>query len=637
MKRFFCSMAALSVLSLSHAQNTPTPDRLLPADTLGVFTIPDMVRARHMSERSASMQLWGDPSMKAFTDKFLTKFQEEVIQPFEKESGIQLTNYLGLAQGQVTLALTRNGWTGQPDQDPGFVVLIDSKGERQRMTDTLADLKKRWIENGQPLKNDTIRGVDFSVLLISREQVEEFVEEDELDVDGQPEAVAVVDEEEIEPLPPREIFVGQSGTLLLVGTSKLDLEKILNLQFGGPVMSLAESTAFMGDYNEFFRDSIAYGWFNIEPVIEMVMKSMPEPEPGNPFAFNPDRVFRATGLSAIKTVAFSSNIQNDGEHFNVSLKVPETARQGLFRMLTFEARDAAPPSFVAEDVLSFYRVRINLRKSWEALESMLVQISPQMGGVIKMGMESIGKDKDPTFDFRAAFVGNLGDDVISWTRKPRENSLEAISNQPEIILIGSPRAEEFANAVKFLIGMVPPDLGKQEEREFLGRKIHTIDVPMGMPTAEDAAPPTQSFAFSSSGSYFALSTDIGLLEEFLRSADGDGRPLLNRTGLRVAAEKVGGMASGLFGYTNDRETMRFIYKFLTSTDGSGTGGLSGLNQFLEAAGMNDEDSEFKEWVDFSLLPPFTQIEKYFNYTVVGGRIGEAGYQMKAYSPKSPEL
>ena len=634
MKKLICSLFTCCLLAAAHAAEVPPPERLLPGDTLAVLTIPDMAKARRLNNESARMQLWNDPSLKAFKDKFLKKLNEEVIEPFEQEAGIQLTNYLNLAQGQLTLAITRNGWTGGPETSPGVMVLIDAKDQGDRMESAVDDLKTRWQDNGNPMKNESIRGVDFSVLLIEDETLEDLDVLDELeDVAPSERTDSGLDEE----AKPTEIFVGQSGSLLLVSNSRLDLEKILSLLNRGPVLSLAESTDFMPDYNRSFRDALIYGWINFEPFVDAIRESLPPGDPNNPFVPSAERIFRATGIPGMKTLAVSSSLKNDGEHLSFHVKIPENERRGLFRMMAFEPKDSAPPSFVSQDAISFARYRINMLNSWRSLEGMVSEISPQMGGMLRMSLEAVGKDKDPTFDFRRNFVENLGDDLIVWRKAPRDNTIEAMSQQPEIILLGSPNAEQLAGAFKTLLGMIPQDFAPMEERDFLGRKVWKISIPLGMPTEEGGMPAMQTISFSSNNGYVAIASDEALLEEFLRSSEGGSAGLINRSGLRFSSEKVGGMNTGLYGYTDDRATMRILYKFIASEEAGQTGGMTGLNQFLAAAGMNQNEEEFREWVDLSLLPPFETIEKYFDYTVYSGAIEPEGVHIRAFTPKPRDL
>src|SRR5687768_11844483 len=114
----------------------PSPDKLLPKDTVAVWTIPDSAKNRAVSSKAAWSQLWSSPVMKEFSDKFSAKWTANVIRPLEKELGIEFKNYQDLAQGQTTFALTLEEGAGTPTG--GLLILIDSRDQKGRLTEQLA-------------------------------------------------------------------------------------------------------------------------------------------------------------------------------------------------------------------------------------------------------------------------------------------------------------------------------------------------------------------------------------------------------------------------------------------------------------------------------------------------------------------
>src|SRR6266542_5615123 len=87
MNRNFSLFALLMGLANAIQAAVPPPEKLLPADTLGVFTVPDYAKARAAYEANASSQLWRDPAMKPFTGKLMNKVKEEFITPLERQLG----------------------------------------------------------------------------------------------------------------------------------------------------------------------------------------------------------------------------------------------------------------------------------------------------------------------------------------------------------------------------------------------------------------------------------------------------------------------------------------------------------------------------------------------------------------------
>src|SRR5882724_11250823 len=109
-------MLAMLVTARSVGGAVPPPEKLLPEDTLVVLTAPDFAKMREVYQKSQPSQLWNDPAMKPLREKFLTKWKEEFVQPLERELDVRFDDYTSLPQGQVTFALTQNGWQGQEDQ-----------------------------------------------------------------------------------------------------------------------------------------------------------------------------------------------------------------------------------------------------------------------------------------------------------------------------------------------------------------------------------------------------------------------------------------------------------------------------------------------------------------------------------------
>ena len=162
MKNLLLSLASLTLVISTSIAAVPPPERLLPEDTLGMVTVPNYSAARKNWDASAGGQLFLDPSIKPFKDKFLAKLRTDVVEPVEKEFGIKFADYSGLSRGQVTLALTRNGWEGQPDVKPGFILAIDSGDQSAKLKTNLENLKKKWTDGGKQMRTEKIREVEFT-------------------------------------------------------------------------------------------------------------------------------------------------------------------------------------------------------------------------------------------------------------------------------------------------------------------------------------------------------------------------------------------------------------------------------------------------------------------------------------------
>ncbi|HZL79765.1 MAG TPA: hypothetical protein VFC17_13090, partial [Candidatus Limnocylindrales bacterium] len=271
--------------------------------------------------------------------------------------------------------------------------------------------------------------------------------------------------------------------------------------------------------------------------------------------------------------------------------------------------------------------RLDGKQTWAELQKMIAGISPgglaSLNAVIDMA-NTFGQQKNPGFDLRTALMGNLGDDIITYQKALVGDSLVALSGPPTLFLVAVANADQTIDAVKTVAAMATPqDATKLAPREFLGHKIHTIAL---RPTRNNLTGEavTHSLYVSASGGYLALSTDTTMLEEYLRSADGKVKPLLETAGLAEAAQRVGGMGGGMFGYQNQRETMRQSFKLLKNASEAD----STMKMFPPT---------FREWVDFALLPDYGAVQKYFYMSVFAGNANADGLTMKVFTPRPPQL
>ncbi|HXJ75936.1 MAG TPA: hypothetical protein VNM37_23980, partial [Candidatus Dormibacteraeota bacterium] len=136
------------------------PEKLLPTDTVLVVTVPDYAKSKAVWQQSPSSRLLEDPSLKAFKDKLVGKLQSDLIAPLEKQLGITVADYAGLAQGQLTLALTPNDWEGNNPGPPGVLMLMDARDKSGVLKSNLATLKTKWVDSGKQVRVEKIRDVE---------------------------------------------------------------------------------------------------------------------------------------------------------------------------------------------------------------------------------------------------------------------------------------------------------------------------------------------------------------------------------------------------------------------------------------------------------------------------------------------
>ena len=628
---------ALLLGTFTAAAAVPPAEKLLPSDTLFVISAPDWTKLREVYRKSPQSQFWDDPAMKPFREKFLAKWNEEFVKPLERDLGVKLDDYYTLLQGQVTLAVTQEDWQGKDkdDGEPAFLFLLDARDKGDLLKKNLADLRKKWSDSGKPIKTEKIRDVEFFIVPLTTNDMPKTLKQ----FFPQHQPVEELGKEDSKPATTDELIIGQYDSLLIVGTTVKAVEKVVLRLTGNSAPTLAEQAGFESSRQTVFRDAPLYGWFNAKTFIEVLVRTInarensdaPSPLPIPPVG----KLIAASGLGGVKTFAFSFRDIGDGRLAEFFLAAPESGRDGLTRLLTLSPKDSSVPAFVPADVVKFQRVRIDGQKAIGTIEKMLKDISAEAlntwNFVLSNGNEA-ARINDPEYDIRKNLFGNLGDDFIAYEKLPRGDSALEKASPPSIVLIGSPNPDQLAVALKGLLVILTPEGGNPQSREFLGKKIFSVKLP-ALPMGGSSAARTLSYA--ASAGYVAFSTDAAILEEFLRSSEGQSKPLRDTAGLAEAIARVGGPSTGWLTYENESETMRALFESLRQ--GAGNTNTAGPSVLASAIPFASPEKKFKDWLDFSLLPDYDKVARYFTFGVRAGGASVDGLTFKIFSPTPSQL
>ena len=627
--RLFCWLLLMVPVGLRAA--APAAEQLLPAETLAFFTLADRDQASQYFSNSAAGLLWADPAMKPFRESVVARIQEFSFSSLERALGIPFTNFTQLIGGQVTFAVVGAGSTEGTNPAPRLALMVDVKGKSNELKTLLDGLKKEWIASGKRLKNDIVRGVEFSTFFI---QTQEF---------GSTLRMVLPDAEKADPTNNAAgaegdsslvaITVGQSGSLLLVGTDLQTLGRISTRQTESVGLALASEPAYKAVRESLTSNALASGWINVKAVIQLAFNRPDQPgaAPADlPIAFRPDRLIEATGIGAIESISFKMEGDAQGTLIEFSLHVPEADRRGLVKMIAIEPMDSAPPAFVPSSAVNFLRWRWDGQKAWATMEAMLRSISPEFAGALELGFKVISDVQGPTYDFRKSFVGNLGTDLISFQSTTNGPGATPSPLPPALFLVASPNPDQLAGAVRAAAVLlpIPPPESPVGESNSVGPKVYSLALTSGPATN------AVRLHFATNQGYLAFAMDQSSLEAFLSDQETTSPQLRDRADLVEAAKRVGGMNTGFFGYV---DLVAFARQTLTSLVEDQASVAPFLNPIAGALDPSLLGASDKPWFDFKLLPPFERISQYFHFAVFSGSSNREGMSFKYFAPTPPKL
>jgi hypothetical protein len=572
----------------------PPAEDLLPQDTVAVFTVPDVDALLAAGMKSPTALLMDDPAMKPFRDKFMGKFEAEILKPARKEMGMPLQKALALPKGQFTIAVTADGAQADDETLPAVIVLIDVKDNEELLKENIAKI----IKGRKEIRTKRIEGIDFVVFCYGEEQDR------------------------------RSLYFARYESLVIAGNSAHALGIVAANLAGGDQPCLADAPNFASDRKSHFAaDPLYFGWLDARGFVDASkriakpdMKEADEdPEISDKIdgladfgidsvfsGIEMDKVITATGIGGLKSISLATFDHPEGFFNSFHINVPESTRSGLFKMLALPSKDASIPDFVPADATTFVRSRQDLKQIWQQLQDIASGISPdaseKINGMIEM-INTLVATSDPDFDFRKSLIENLGDDTIVYT-----------SQEGEIMLVAVNDSDSF---IKGLLGLslfaTPSQEGAPEPREFLGHKIHTIHLGDGMKPEEDGGEPA-AIHFSSAAGYLAISDKSAMIEEYIRNTQTKPKGLRDMPGIAAASLHVGGTNSGYFSYENQAVTLCTVFEMVKSPM---IGALV--------------PCDLSEWLDFSLLPEPESVAKYYGISVSSARADENGITWETYS------
>lgn len=588
-------------------------EQLLPAETILMFTVKDLDQATNNFWKTSLGRLWNDDALRPTRDKSRARWTNEVNNALEKDFKIKAGDYTDLFRGQFSFGLTKPAEAGK---GPGILLLIDTKDKAETLKTNLTELRQKWADR-KP-KPEKIRDVEFISYEFAQAELQKFARI----VTGKGGDAGPDPEAETNKV---NLLVGQSQSLLIIGTLGRDLEKVLVRQSGGAIPPLAEQPAFQGNFNSLFRDAGIYGWLDFKPVFDQFMQSAGVAAAAQAKGIENlrlQKVLPALGLGELKSIALRVGMGADGYDGTLFLTVPEANRHGILKILAPPAKDASPPPFVPVDAVKFQRIRIDFAQAWDAFEKVLLKIDPSVAGVVQLLMNAAGKDKDPNFDLRKSLVESVGDDFINYEKAPKNGAPASLS------LLGARNPEQLLNGIRAIMRMLPEPIGGAplKEREVAGRKIYSVNLtPAGAP-----AQPGSELFLTANASYVAIARDIGILEEYVRSAETPPKPLRDLAGLNEAAQKVGGMNTGWFSFENQVETMRGVVE-----DAKKNPDKDADEPGYSLKLIGGQSSLIGDWIDYRDLPSYEAIAKYFYYSLLSGTATPEGISFKLAAPTPP--
>lgn len=603
----------------------PPPQELLPADALAVLTLPEVPAARAAWQGSNPGRLWADPAMTEFRQRFEGAFRQKWLAGFERESGVDLGELLGMTRGQATLAILPPlpPEPGSDDAGSNWLLLLDTRDGAAGLTQLLDKARARLATNTPPTAKALQSGEHrFTRVTIDLEPSSRANPTNASATAKSGKAAAPVEDVDEEDLR-WEICFGQVGSAFVAGPSWAAITNALPRLSGtnaGPGLSGKPSfTRLWGstlkERPAWFYLDVASVYQRLAPRLEGVFGML------SLLGADPAKVVPATGLASIKAIGGSIQSSQSGSTTDLAIEVPAAERAGLTQVMQILPLEAGLPEGIPDGVGSFQRWRIDGGAGWKALEASLKRISPQLGDLARITVESAGQVFDPNFNLQRDLVANLGNDFITFTLPPAGTNLLQLSQSGRVQMVGSANPARLTSGWKALEALVHMQAGALEFSERTGpggRKVMVASV-------AGKGGPQNAFQMIQASNHVVIASDAAAMDAYLVAATNRVAPTI--PGLAEAAAGAGGTQRGLFGFSQPRLELRPTWEALRTSD-SLAGVMPPGTTSLEAV------QTIESWADFKRLPPFEAVARYWTVQVVSGGTDADGFRFRWFSPKA---
>jgi hypothetical protein len=597
-----CPCAAVS----AQTKALPETAKLIPPETVLLVEIPDFNSLQKQFEKTSFYKFYEDPAMAPFVEDFRTKWREKVRAVGDK-LGEAIVSVGALPEGRAVLALVLNE-QAKDANDPPFLLITQWGGKTAKVKEAIDKMAEEAVNEGLHRKTEHYRDVDI-VTIIS---------------DGSKQV--------------SYSFIDDS----LIASANLDVLKFVIAHLKG-----AESPALAED-SDFSSCVKATGphhdldcYVNIKQIIKTAAAD-DEHEKKKTAITN-------LGFDNVASFGFSVGLgRQTGEPLaGKALVKINGSKRGVCKMLDAEAAVLKTPKFIPASACAMMVLNVDIKKAYEELGNIVRSFSPGTGAAMYVPLIPPSPEGEPGLELKRDIIDYMGSQII--IAQSIKKITDGNSPPPETITaiaVNNRQAIEKSLATLHSKVLAP---GKPEaKRELLGYSIYVLGpggfpffmpglTPMQAPLGQSGAQPP-SLAFTVTGNYLIFGPEAAV-ERAIRALSSSETTTLDSAEWFTLVKSAMPSNVGLVSLQDNAaaskpawEAMRKISKDTVSPDGEfsmSVGMSSSLGLLFSQTGSN--------LFNFSLLPEFDKVRKYFGVSTSYGVSRPDGFYFEFKYLDSPEL
>ncbi|HEX42192.1 MAG TPA: hypothetical protein ENN81_09045 [Phycisphaerales bacterium] len=625
-RRLWVVMVLAAVLCGTGGAAVPKTAQLLPSKTVFLVEVENFQTLWDQFKRTSFYGLYMDPAMKPFLDDFHTKRKDKASKA-DNEIVQMIFGAGTLPSGRVAgaVVLPESG-TGEP----AFVVLAEWGDKLATAREAIEKMVSQAVDDGARKSRQEYRGVEVTTITtVDAPQV------------GSGSGAAAGQETDAEASGPESVSYCFVGDCLIAGDQMPVIEFVIAHIQGAGGSTLAQSDDYRSAMKAVGPDHDADLYLNIREMVRMLTA---ESQGGQAMM-----IVENLGLDNVVSLAGALGVARQADRtsaLRLLLKV-DGAKRGICRMLDIKSSPLQVPKFFPADATSVFFLSLDVKQAFDELIATLNRFSPQYAAIAQMPFIPIDPQNGLFGDIKSAIIDNLGTDLAMAGKVSKSGSaLDPAATLSEMVVamtVGNrPMLEKSLSAVHaMMLSKGNPEM----RRELLGHTIYRIDLlslmgggemeqtmPMTM-GAEPPAPQIPTLAFTITDSHVIVGSEASVERAIRAMAGADAGTLDSAAWYRRARAAIPAMV-GLAGLSDAAAAGEHMWQQLREMDALAKGDHSELQLGMSSAGPQILFAGSEGLFDFSLLPEFDKVRKYFGLTAAYGISRQDGFffEVKVLEP-----
>jgi hypothetical protein len=589
--------------------------QLVPADTFLLVDIADFNNLMKKLEKIPLYRLYKDPAMRTFIENFRDKF----IKKLQEDDAVLKTvlDANNLPSGKLAVAMALKG-NSDDDIEPTVLVISQWGQNIAKMKDAFDKSTQKSVEQGEHKSVENYRDVNI-VILTTETPARQVPDAAHYNPDD-----AKLRMKTIPAKVAKNCYCFIDDCLIVandVDTAKFAVAHIK----GAAGSTLADNT----DYVSALADVGPYHDVDLFLNLKRFLTQ----------TYAADKTGQARmemanlGFDNLTSLACSLGINtgDDNPIYGKAILKTAGARRGILKMLETRSEPVKPPRFIPASTNSITFLNLDIKRAFDEFCSIMYGFSPAAAAALQQPLVDAGDQGQAPITLRTDIIEYLGSQIVISQSIKKPFSVSSIPTETLIAVSINNRAslEKPLSLVHKRL-MVP--LNPQPTRELLGHTIYLLG-PLGFPTMRGAAPLDSSACqtdLAEGGPQTGPRREAPLVRTAFTITDTHliigPEPAVERVIRTLAGAETDSLTSAEW-FARAKSAVPSVVGLACLEDTSASAELmwwmlkEGSRRQLANIGLGSSatllaEPDFWQSADFTLLPNYSAVKKYFGSFVL---------------------